>query len=84
MASQPQLGASSFRVKVPTTSSATWGPGNDPEQATLPPSETDVLPGLEDTVRARIADHLRGAPAVYLPGTDEDCDQDYPPQMATR
>ena len=42
LASQPQPGASSFRVNVPTTS--TRGPGNDPEQMPPPTPERDLLP----------------------------------------
>ena len=44
----------------------------------------DSLPGLEDTVRARIVDHQWGAPVDYLSGTDEDSDQDDPLQMVAR
>ena len=66
LASQPKSGASSFRVNVPFTSSDNRVPGNEPESEPPPPPQMDALTGLEDTVRARIANRLWGTPAGYL------------------
>ena len=50
----------------------------------LPPATLDGLQGIEEQVKARIADRLRGAPAAYLPTTDEDSCQDEPTQASRR
>ena len=84
LASQHESGASSNRVNVPSTSSDTPAPRKEPESVPPLPPKTDVLPGLEDMVRARIAKHLSGVPVSYLPGTDEDSDQDDTPHMMAR
>ena len=47
----------------------------------LPPAALGMLHGVQERVRARLADKLTGAPAVYLPTTDEDSSQDEPPRV---
>ena len=81
LVTQTQQGTSSFSVNIPYTSSDTRVPENEPETVPPFPPETDALQGLEDTVRARIAERLQGVPAGCLPGTDEDADHDYPPNV---
>ena len=53
-------------------------------RVTLPPSALGALPDVEEQVRARLAEKLKGASAVYLPTTDDDSGQDEPPQPEGR
>ena len=45
-------------------------------RVTLPPADPDGLQSVEDQVRAKIADRLRGPPAAVLPTTDDESDPD--------
>ena len=43
-----------------------------------PPLEKEGLPQVEDKVRDRIADRLRGVPTAYLHLTDDESDDEEP------
>ena len=86
-ATEEKLSASSRSIpkpRLPTESiiGSTLPPQSEGIQCkdTLPLSALGGLPDVKEQMRARLAEGLTGASAVYLPTTDEDSVQDEPPQ----
>ena len=51
------------------------------EENFLPPAALEGRQGVEEHVRARLVERLKGTSAAYLPTTDEESGQDGPPQV---